>query len=121
MTSFQALSATLPPHILAVLKHELKVPPGHVEVRLSINRPNITCCTVPIVGGLGFFATSTAHSTQVSSIILQWKFPKHSFSMIVTQQHLSLSCLHVTLIRSKLGLSITCPRSPNSNLHRQPA
>ncbi|KIJ12346.1 hypothetical protein PAXINDRAFT_83033, partial [Paxillus involutus ATCC 200175] len=48
---FQALSATLPPHVLAVLKHELNIPPNYIEVRLSTNRPNITYCTVPIVGG----------------------------------------------------------------------
>ncbi|KIK79985.1 hypothetical protein PAXRUDRAFT_159850, partial [Paxillus rubicundulus Ve08.2h10] len=54
-TPFQALSTTLPPHILAVLKHELNIPPNHIEVRLSTNHPNTTYCTIPIVGGLHEF------------------------------------------------------------------
>ncbi|KIJ04274.1 hypothetical protein PAXINDRAFT_183194 [Paxillus involutus ATCC 200175] len=54
-TPFQALSATLPPHILAVVKKELMVTPSYLELRLSTNRPNITYATTPLVGSLRNF------------------------------------------------------------------
>ncbi|KAF9234844.1 P-loop containing nucleoside triphosphate hydrolase protein, partial [Melanogaster broomeanus] len=54
-TPFQALSATLPPHILAVVKKELMITPNYLELRLSTNRPNITYATVTLVGSLRNF------------------------------------------------------------------
>ncbi|KAG1767763.1 hypothetical protein EDD22DRAFT_772932, partial [Suillus occidentalis] len=41
-TTFQALSATLPPHILSAIKHELLIPSDNLSLTLSTNRPNIT-------------------------------------------------------------------------------
>ncbi|KAF8552162.1 hypothetical protein OG21DRAFT_1385871, partial [Imleria badia] len=39
-TPFQALSATLPPHILSTITRELMISPNHEALRLSSNRPN---------------------------------------------------------------------------------
>ncbi|KAG0695545.1 hypothetical protein DFH29DRAFT_780248, partial [Suillus ampliporus] len=39
-TVFQALSATLLPHILSTVKHQLMMPPDHIHLALSANRQN---------------------------------------------------------------------------------
>ena len=49
---FQALSATFPPHIHRVVRHELIIGMDHVAISLSTNRPNITYAMTPIMGGL---------------------------------------------------------------------
>ena len=51
---FQALSATLPPHIHHIIQHELLM--SHpVPITLSTNRPNITYATTPIIGSIRNF------------------------------------------------------------------
>ncbi|KAG1790241.1 uncharacterized protein HD556DRAFT_1446377 [Suillus plorans] len=50
-TIYQALSATLPPHILSVIKWELSVPSNHLSLTLSTNRPNIVYAITPLIGG----------------------------------------------------------------------
>jgi hypothetical protein len=50
-TTFQALSATLPPHILSAIKHELLIPSDNLSLTLSTNRPNITYAVSPLIGG----------------------------------------------------------------------
>ncbi|KAG0698559.1 hypothetical protein DFH29DRAFT_773372, partial [Suillus ampliporus] len=50
-TTFQALSATLPPHILGAVKHELLIPSDHLSLTLLTNRPNITYAVTPLIGG----------------------------------------------------------------------
>ncbi|KAF8124050.1 P-loop containing nucleoside triphosphate hydrolase protein [Boletus edulis] len=54
-TPFQALSATLPHHILAAVKEQLLITSDCLEMKLSSNRPNITYATLPLVGGLRNF------------------------------------------------------------------
>jgi len=53
--AFQALSATLPPHIYSVVQRELAMRPNHVRITVSTNRPNIVYATSPIVGNLREF------------------------------------------------------------------
>ncbi|KAG1891422.1 P-loop containing nucleoside triphosphate hydrolase protein [Suillus subluteus] len=50
-TTFQALSATLPPYILSAVKHELLIPSDNLSLTLSTNRPNITYAVTPLIGG----------------------------------------------------------------------
>lgn len=70
-TPFQALSATLPDHILATVKHHLSIAPNSLELRLTTNCPNITYTTLPIVGSLQnfenlcFLIPSTFHPPMV--------------------------------------------------------
>ncbi|KIJ57528.1 hypothetical protein HYDPIDRAFT_171650, partial [Hydnomerulius pinastri MD-312] len=47
-TPFQALSATLPPHILSAIKR-------HLEIEVSTNRSNITYATIPLIESLRNF------------------------------------------------------------------
>jgi superfamily II DNA helicase RecQ len=54
-TTFHALSATLPRHILSTVQHELMFSSDHISLALSTNRPNITYATTPIIGGLRNF------------------------------------------------------------------
>ncbi|KIK40440.1 hypothetical protein CY34DRAFT_24809 [Suillus luteus UH-Slu-Lm8-n1] len=54
-TTFQALSATLPPHILSTIKRELLIRSDHLSLMLSTNRPNITYAVTPLIGGLHNF------------------------------------------------------------------
>jgi superfamily II DNA helicase RecQ len=54
-TIFQALLATLPPHILSTVRHELMFSPDHISLALSTNRPNITYATTPVIGSLRNF------------------------------------------------------------------
>jgi superfamily II DNA helicase RecQ len=54
-TTFQALSATLPPHILTAVKCELLIRSNHLSLTLSTNRPNITYAVTPLIGGLRNF------------------------------------------------------------------
>ncbi|KAF8119145.1 P-loop containing nucleoside triphosphate hydrolase protein [Boletus edulis] len=54
-TPFQALSATLPRHILAAVKEQLLMSSDCLEIKLSSNRPNITYATLPLVGSLRNF------------------------------------------------------------------
>jgi superfamily II DNA helicase RecQ len=54
-TTFQALSATLPPHILSAVKRELLIRSDHLSLTLSTNRPNITYAVTPLIGGLRNF------------------------------------------------------------------
>jgi superfamily II DNA helicase RecQ len=54
-TIFQALSTTLPPHILSTVQHELMFSPDHVLLALSMNRLNITYATTPVIGSLHNF------------------------------------------------------------------
>ena len=54
-TPIQALSATLPDHILATVKQHLAIPQDALELRLPTNRPNITYATTPIIGSLRNF------------------------------------------------------------------
>ncbi|KAF8834573.1 hypothetical protein BDN67DRAFT_873768, partial [Paxillus ammoniavirescens] len=54
-TPFQALSATLPPHILAAVKEQLMISSNCLEIRLSTNRSNIMYATIPLVGSLHNF------------------------------------------------------------------
>lgn len=54
-TLFQVLSATLPPHILSAIMRELMIPPNHVALQLSSNRPDITYATTPSIGSLRDF------------------------------------------------------------------
>ncbi|KAF9219320.1 hypothetical protein BS17DRAFT_676707, partial [Gyrodon lividus] len=48
-TQFQALSATLPPHILDAVKHDLLISPDYVDLRIPVNRSNITYATTPVI------------------------------------------------------------------------
>ncbi|KAG2144383.1 P-loop containing nucleoside triphosphate hydrolase protein [Suillus bovinus] len=50
--TFQALSATLPHHILSTVQCELMFLSDHISLALSTNHPNITYATTPIIGGL---------------------------------------------------------------------
>lgn len=54
-TSCQALSATLPPHILKVIDDKLMLSSNRRLIRTSINRPNITYATHPLVGNINNF------------------------------------------------------------------
>ena len=70
-TPFQALSATLPDHILATVKHHPSIAPNSLELHLTTNCPNITYATLPIVGSLWnfenlrFLIPSTFHPPMV--------------------------------------------------------
>lgn len=48
--SVLALSATLPPHILAFLSPSLSLRPDHKLIKISVNRPNICYAAHPIFG-----------------------------------------------------------------------
>jgi superfamily II DNA helicase RecQ len=54
-TPFQVLSATLPPHILAVVKRELNLAPDYLHIQLSTNRPNITYGATSLTTSLSNF------------------------------------------------------------------
>ena len=54
-TPVQALSATLPNHILATVKSVLALSPDALELHLSTNHQNIMYATLPIVGNLHNF------------------------------------------------------------------
>ena len=51
----QALSATLPNHILATVKNQLALSPNLFEICLTTNHPNITFATIPVIGTLRSF------------------------------------------------------------------
>jgi len=55
-TTVLALSATLPNHILKVVKRKMSLSPDHLFIHLSSNRPNIMYATQPIIGPLRDFA-----------------------------------------------------------------
>lgn len=50
-TSFQALSATLPKHILSVVDEKLGLSHTRRLIKLSVNRPNIVYATHTLIGG----------------------------------------------------------------------
>ncbi|KAF9228132.1 hypothetical protein BS17DRAFT_805720 [Gyrodon lividus] len=52
---FQALSATLPPHIPMTIKCELILSSDLLEIQLSSNRSNITYARLPLIGALRDF------------------------------------------------------------------
>lgn len=54
-TPFQALSGTLPPHIIKSITDKLLFPSEYVTISLTANRPNITYATHPITGSLSSF------------------------------------------------------------------
>ena len=54
-TPFQALSGTLPPHIIKSITDKLLFPSEYVTIGLTANRPNITYATHPITGSLSSF------------------------------------------------------------------
>ncbi|KIJ13169.1 hypothetical protein PAXINDRAFT_156634 [Paxillus involutus ATCC 200175] len=54
-TPFQALSATLPPHILDAVKHDLLISPDYINLRLPENRSNIAYATTSVIGSLQKF------------------------------------------------------------------
>jgi hypothetical protein len=54
-TPFQALSATLPPHILTAIKRELNLAHGYLHIRLSTNHPGITYAVVNLTTSLNDF------------------------------------------------------------------
>lgn len=54
-TSCQALSATLPPHILKVINDKLTLSSNCHLIQTSINRPNIMYATHPLVGNINNF------------------------------------------------------------------
>ena len=49
-TCFQLLSATLPPHILKIVKEKTLISADHKLIKLSSNRANIVYATLPIRG-----------------------------------------------------------------------
>jgi superfamily II DNA helicase RecQ len=51
-TPFQALSGTLPRHIIRCVEDKLLFPSDYVQIHLTLNRPNITYATYPIIGSL---------------------------------------------------------------------
>ena len=52
-TTILAFSATLPPHMLQIVKKKLSISPDHFFIRRMSNRPNITYATRKIVGSIG--------------------------------------------------------------------
>lgn len=54
-TSVVVLSATLPNHILKIVRQKLSISPDHLFVRLSSNRPNVMYATHRIIGSLRDF------------------------------------------------------------------
>jgi superfamily II DNA helicase RecQ len=54
-TPFQALSGTLPRHIINCITDKLLFQSDYVPIHLSLNRPNITYATHPISGSLSNF------------------------------------------------------------------
>ncbi|KAF8871288.1 P-loop containing nucleoside triphosphate hydrolase protein [Infundibulicybe gibba] len=55
ITSWQALSATLPPHILKTVDEKLLLSPNRRLIRRSVNRPNIVYATHVLVGSISDF------------------------------------------------------------------
>ena len=53
--SIQALSATLPDHILATVKNQLALSPNLFKICLTTNHPNITFVTIPVIRTLRSF------------------------------------------------------------------
>lgn len=54
-TMFYTLLTTLPHHILSTIQHEFMLSFDHVSLAFSMDRPNITYTTTPIIGGLHKF------------------------------------------------------------------
>jgi superfamily II DNA/RNA helicase len=54
-TTVMAFSATFPPHILNVVKKKMAIPPDHIFIQRSRNRPNVTYATHEAVGSLTDF------------------------------------------------------------------
>jgi superfamily II DNA helicase RecQ len=54
-TPFQALSGTLPHHIINCITDKLLFQSDYVPIQLTLNRPNITYATYPITGSLSNF------------------------------------------------------------------
>ncbi|KAG1766485.1 hypothetical protein EV702DRAFT_980823, partial [Suillus placidus] len=53
-TSFQALPATFPSHILSTVQHELMMSWDHISLALSINHANIMYATTLLVNFVTF-------------------------------------------------------------------
>lgn len=53
--SFQALSATLNPYVKSLVKIKLSLRSNFLDLKLSVNRPNITYATYRLVGGTSNF------------------------------------------------------------------
>lgn len=54
-TTFQALSATLPKHILSLVDEKLALSHTRQLIKLSVNRPNIVYATHTLIGGTNHF------------------------------------------------------------------
>jgi len=54
-TTVMAFSATLPPHILNVVKKKMTIAPDHLLIRRTSNRPNVMYATHEAVGPLSNF------------------------------------------------------------------
>jgi superfamily II DNA helicase RecQ len=54
-TPFQALSGTLPCHIINCITDKLLFESEYIPIHLTLNRPNITYATYPITGSLSNF------------------------------------------------------------------
>jgi superfamily II DNA helicase RecQ len=54
-TPFQALSGTLPRHIINCVTDKLLFQSDYISVHLTLNRPNIMYATYPITGSLSNF------------------------------------------------------------------
>jgi len=54
-TTVMAFSAMFPPHILNVVKKKMTIPPDHIFIQRSSNRPNVTYATHEAVGLLTNF------------------------------------------------------------------
>lgn len=54
-TPFQALSGTLPHHIIDCITDKLLFQTDYISIHLTLNRPNITYATYPITGSLSNF------------------------------------------------------------------
>jgi hypothetical protein len=54
-TTVMAFSATFPPHILNVVKKKMAIPPDHIFIQHSRNRPNVTYATHEAIGCLTDF------------------------------------------------------------------
>ncbi|KII90705.1 hypothetical protein PLICRDRAFT_106554 [Plicaturopsis crispa FD-325 SS-3] len=54
--AWQLQSATWPKHILKVAKEKTLIAQDCFEIRLSVNRPNITYATTPLIGGINNFS-----------------------------------------------------------------
>lgn len=53
--SFQALSATLNPYVKSLVKIKLSLCSNFLDLKMSVNRPNITYVTYRLVGGTSNF------------------------------------------------------------------